>query len=150
MFCQRCGTKATTGDAHYCYECGAAIDARDQHRPGPDAAEGDGEGARDPRWEWRATFDALPFGRQNLAAPYALMKDHRARTLLSAVGLGTLLLLAVPILAGIVLLALLATALFVGALVHLAPVILIGLVVYWALSGRGPAVGRRRHQHYQV
>jgi len=152
MFCPRCGTKATTGEARFCYECGAdmgAVRGRQEHEHGP--AERAGEGMGEPRRDWRAWVGASPLGSPNLAMPYAIMKDHRSRTLLSAVGLMALLVLAVPLLAGVVLLGLFATAMLVGALFHLAPAILIGLLVYWVLKERGrlPGAGRHHQQYHQ-
>jgi len=62
--------------------------------------------------------------------------NHTARTLLSVVGLLTVLLLAIPLLAGVALIGLFTGVAILGALLHLAPAILIGLVLYWVLSER--------------
>jgi len=67
--------------------------------------------------------------------------NHTARTLLSVVGLLTVLLLAIPLLASVALIGLFTGVALLGALLKLAPAILIGLVLYWVLSERR----RRRH-----
>ncbi len=65
--------------------------------------------------------------------------SHALRTMLGAVGAMALLLLAIPLLIAVVLLGLFATVAFVGVLFKLAPALLIGLLLYWVLSGRARA-----------
>ncbi len=139
MFCPRCGTKAMTGATGFCYECG--LDLGDVGRPREQGAE---EETRE-RGDWRAGASAPPFARPGMALPRAIVGNGASRSLLSAVGLLTLLLLALPILAVVVLAGLFATVAFVGALVKLAPALLIGLLLYWVLAERGRMPRARRH-----
>ncbi len=133
MFCPYCGTKTTTNDAHFCYECGSDIKAPNMERT-HDAGAGDEP--REQRDQQRAAAGSVGAMMQR-----GIPGNHPARTLLSVVGLLTVLLLAIPLLAGVALIGLFTGVALLGALLKLAPAILIGLLLYWVLSERR---GQRR------
>ncbi len=130
MFCPYCGTKTTTNDAHFCYECGSDIKA-----PNMERTHDTGDEPREHRDQQRAA------GSVGAMMQRSVTGNHTARTLLSVVGFLTVLLLAIPLLAGVALIGLFTGVALIGALLKLAPVILIGLVLYWVLSERR---GQRR------
>ena len=133
MFCPYCGTKTTTNDAHFCYECGSDIKAPNMERT-HDAGAGDEP--REQRDQQRAAAGSVGAMMQR-----SISGNHTARTLLSVVGLLTVLLLAIPLLAGVALIGLFTGVALLGTLLKLAPAILIGLLLYWVLSERR---GQRR------
>jgi len=125
MFCPYCGTKTTTNDAHFCYECGSDIKTPN------------GEGAHDTRDEPREQRDQQRVtGSVGAMMQRSIPGNHIARTLLSVVGLLAVLLLAIPLLAGVALIGLFTGVALLGVLLKLAPAILIGLVLYWVLADR--------------
>ncbi len=131
MFCPYCGTKTTTNDAHFCYECGSDIKT-----PNLERTHDTGDEPREQRDQQRAAAGSVGAMMQR-----SVTSNHTARTLLSVVGLLTVLLLAIPLLAGVALIGLFTGVAILGALLHLAPAILIGIVIYWVLSERR---GRRQ------
>jgi len=92
MFCPYCGTKTTTNDAHFCYECGSDIKDPNLGRA-HDTTE---DTPRERQGQQRAAASSMGAMMQR-GIPGNLM----GRTVLSVVGLLTVLLLAIPLLAGV-------------------------------------------------
>jgi len=126
MFCPYCGTKTTTNDAHFCYECGSDIKA-----PNPERTHDTEDEPRERRDQQRAAAGSVGAMMQR-----GIPSNHTARTLLSVVGLLAVLLLAIPLLVGVALIGLFTGVALLGVLLKLAPAILIGLVLYWVLAER--------------
>jgi len=127
MFCPYCGTKTTTNDAHFCYECGSDIkDPNLGHAH--DTTEDE---PREQQGQRRAAAGSVSAMMQR-----GIPSNHTARTLLSVVGLLAVLLLAIPLLVGVALIGLFTGVALLSVLLKLAPAILIGLVLYWVLADR--------------
>lgn len=119
MYCPQCGTKATTDNPRFCYECGVEIPTL------ADSGQGELGG-----WS-AAASTSMPPHRQAHAATPVIVKDSALKTVLLAVGALALLPIALVVLAGAVLASLVAGAAIIAVLFKLAPLIAIGFLVYW-------------------
>src|SRR5437588_13024569 len=118
MFCPQCGTKVTPGTQRFCRECGADV--------GRDADQGARGAAQRPVERARR---ASPFARCVLSK-HVMEKDSTMKTLLMAGGLLLLLPLALALAAG----TLVAGVALVAMVLKLAPLMALGLVLYWSAT----------------
>ena len=118
MFCPQCGTKTTMGHQRFCRECGAEI--------GADPAPG-GQQAAD-------ASATTPPRRRPFMLPRVSEKDNAMKMLLLGAGLALLLPLAIPLVFGILLASLFAGVAVVATAIKLAPVVAVGIIVYWLVT----------------
>lgn len=136
MYCPQCGTKATTDNPRFCYECGAEIPALAASEQGETQGE---QGA------WSAAGSAtMPPHRQVHAAIPVVVKDSGLKTVLMVIGGLALLPIALVVLVGAVLASLVAGAAVIAVLFKLAPLIAIGFLVYWFATRQHRMAGVRR------
>ena len=128
MFCPRCGTKTTTGTPRFCRECGGEIGAD----PGPEGQRaGSGPTTMPPRQR--------PF-----MLTHVIVKDNTMKTVLIAAGLLLLLPLAIPLAFGTLVAGVVAGVALVATAIKLAPVLALGIVLYWIVTRRRRALQSRR------
>lgn len=119
MFCPQCGTKTTRAQQQFCRECGASIDgaAGSQQRGGGTAAA------------------TPPLQRQRpYSATHAVREGNALRTLLMVAGAVLLVPLALVVVFGLLATSLVIGAALIATAIKLAPVVAIGLIIYWALT----------------
>src|SRR5947199_4016407 len=119
MFCPQCGTQVTPGQQRFCQECGAEV-GRDPDQRGRQAAQRPAGHAR------RAS--GLP---RCALSNHVMEKDTTMKTLLMVGGLLLLLPLAIPLAVGTLVAGLVAGVALVAMVLKLAPVLVLGLVLYW-------------------
>jgi uncharacterized membrane protein YvbJ len=118
MFCPQCGTKKLRGTQRFCQECGAEV--------GQETGQGAREAAdRAPR------ASSLP---RRVLSNRMMKKDQTMKTLLMVAGLVILLPLAMHLLFGILLASLVAGVALIAIGLKLAPVLALGLVLYWIVT----------------
>ena len=122
MFCPQCGTQVTPGQQRFCRECGAEI-GRDPDQEVRQAAQWPAGHAR------RAS--ALP---RCALSNQVMEKDTTMKTLLMVAGLLLLLPLAIPLAVGTLVAGLVAGVALVAMALKLAPVLALGLVLYWIVT----------------
>ena len=122
MFCPQCGTQVTPGQQRFCRECGAEV-GRD---PDQEVREATQRPAGDTR-----SAGALPRGA---LSNQVMEKDTTMRTLLMVAGLLLLLPLAMPLAVGTLVAGLVAGVALVAMALKLAPVLALGLVLYWIVT----------------
>jgi uncharacterized membrane protein YvbJ len=110
MFCPQCGASVPTGAERFCKECGAEL-GRDP-----------GQGAT-----------TLP---RHVLSNRLMKKDHAMKTLLIVAGLVLLVPLALHLFFGLLLASLVASVALVAMAIKLAPVLALGLVLYWIVTRR--------------
>ena len=122
MFCPQCGTNVSSGQQRFCRECGAEV--------GRDPDQGDHQAAQRPAdHAWRAS--ALPrCARSN----QVMEKDTMMKILLMVGALLLLLPLAIPLAVGTLVAGLVAGVALVAMVLKLAPVLALGLVLYWIVT----------------
>lgn len=119
MYCPHCGTK-TTGEQRFCGACGGEISATappHDHDAAPRLAGG----------LWSAPFSAAPPLGYPYIVTHVIVRERRPWRLL-------LLLLLSPLLAIALLTGLALSVVLVGAAIKVAPLIAIGLLVWWLLT----------------
>jgi hypothetical protein len=122
MFCPQCGTNVSSGQQRFCRECGAEI--------GRDPDQGVRQAAQRPAGHaWRAS--AHP---RCALSNQVIEKDTTMRTLLMVGGLLFLLPLAIPLAFGTLVAGLVAGVALVAMVLKLAPVLALGLVLYWIVT----------------
>ena len=119
MVCPQCGMQMTPGTRRFCRECGAEVGA------GPD--QGTGDAAQRPAAH---APDAAPLPRR-VQSNQVMEMDTTMKTLLMVAGLLLLLPLAIPLLVGTLVAGLVAGVALVAMVLKLAPVLVLGLVLYW-------------------
>ena len=122
MFCPQCGTQVTPGQQRFCRECGAEV-------------------GRDPDQEVRRAAQRLAdHARRASVLPrcalsnQAMEKDTTMRPLLMIGGLLLLLPLAIPLAVGTLVAGLVAGVALVAMALKLAPVLALGLILYWLVT----------------
>ena len=128
MFCPQCGTKTTTGTQRFCRECGGEIGA-DPGQEGQRAGSGS---------------TTMPPRQRPSMLTHVIVKDNTMKTLLIAAGLLLLLPLAIPIVFGTLVAGVVAGVALVAAAIKLAPVLALGIVLYWIVTRRRGALQSRR------
>jgi hypothetical protein len=122
MFCPQCGTQVTLGQQRFCRECGAEV-GRDPDQGGRQDAQRPADHAR------RAS--ALP---RCALSNQVMEKDNAMKILLIVGGLLLLLPLAIPLAVGTLVAGLVAGVALVAMVLKLAPVLALGLVLYWIVT----------------
>src|SRR5439155_18130876 len=122
MFCPQCGTKVLTGTPRFCRECGAEVG----HDPGQGAQEAVQRSA-----DHAQRASALTRG---VPSNQVMEKDTTMKTLLMVGGLLLLLPLAIPLAVGTLVAGLVAGVALVAIGLKLAPVLALGLVLYWIVT----------------
>lgn len=131
MFCPQCGTKSLAGPQHFCRECGADMSAA----PGSSDQAAQGSARRPAGQAWGASSSRPSFGPPVLLAP-VIVKDNTMKTLLLIGGLLLLLPLAIPLVFGTLVAGVVTGAALVALAVKLAPVLALGVVLYWIVTHR--------------
>jgi zinc-ribbon domain len=121
MFCPQCGTNVSSGQ-RFCRECGAEV--------GPDPDQEVRQAAQSTADHVRRA-SALP---RCALSNQAMEKDTTMRTLLMVGGLLLLLPLAIPLAVGTLVAGLVAGVALVAMALKLAPVLALGLVLYWIVT----------------
>jgi hypothetical protein len=121
MFCPQCGTNVSSGQ-RFCRECGAEV-GRDPDRGVRQAAQRPADHAR--------RVSALP---RCALSNQVMEKDNTMKTLLMVGGLLLLLPLAIPLAVGTLVAGLVAGVALVAMVLKLAPVLALGLVLYWIVT----------------
>jgi uncharacterized membrane protein YvbJ len=122
MFCPQCGTKVPTGTQRFCRECGAEV--------GHDPGQGAQEAAQRPA-DHAQRASSRP---RRVLSNHVMKKDQTMKTLLMVAGLLLLLPLAMHLLFGILLASLVAGVALIAIGLKLAPVLALGLVLYWIVT----------------
>ena len=122
MFCPQCGTQVTPGQQRFCRECGAEV-GRDPDQEVRQAAQRPADHA--------GMASALP---RCALSNQVMEKDTTMKTLLMAGGLLLLLPLAIPLAVGTLVAGLVAGVALVAMALKLAPVLALGLVLYWIVT----------------
>src|SRR5437764_3572587 len=122
MFCPQCGTQVTPDQQRFCRECGAEV-GRDPDQGGRQAAQRPADHAR--------SASALP---RRALSNQVMEKDNAMKTLLIVGGLLLLLPLAIPLAVGTLVAGLVAGVALVAMVLKLAPVLALGLVLYWIVT----------------
>lgn len=118
MHCPQCGKKLISNSQRYCQACGADV-----------ATAGRTNGRTGGGASWRSSIP-VPI----------VVKDTTMRTVL----LVAAAVLLVPLALGALLATVAAGLALVGIVIHLAPVIAIGVIVYWLVNQRRRTVGAGR------
>ena len=110
MFCPQCGARVPTGTQRFCKECGAEV------------GRNPGQGA-----------SSLP---RRVLSNRVMKKDHAMKSLLIVAGLVLLVPLALHLFFGLLLASLVTGVALAAMVIKLAPVLALGLVLYWIVTRR--------------
>lgn len=126
MFCPHCGAQASSGTARFCRECGGEIGAATAQTSTPrDSATNGAPGSANQSW-------GAP--RHCMTTTNVYMKGSMMKPLLIAAGLLLLLPLAIPLFFGAIVASVFAGVALVGFALKLAPLLAVGILIYWALN----------------
>lgn len=149
MFCPQCGTQVTNSKARFCRECGGEIDAASGQRDR--ATAGATQGSAGPASG--ASSNVPPFQRPCMLT-HVMVKESWLKPLLMAAGLLVLLPLALALLFGALVASLFAGIALIHVVFKLAPLLLIGVVLYWFMTRRRrtsqPGSGRYGTSHQSI